>query len=266
MKPISYLDKRPLIFEGKDKLLFNGTEHNTHILHFKDKDVDPADVSEHALGVMHNVMSAFLFARLNEIGIPTHFILQQNRREQLVHALEMVPVVFQVRNYADADFATLYGIDPHTPLNAPVIEHLSKMTPPEQGNPLMSRDHLVHLGVMTEEERTEAEALARRLNDILIGFFLGAGFYLYDVKFEFGRRYNFLLDDTEIVLGDEVSLRTCRVHSIDKNATDRHNLSQTTAAFCQDIMQKLGCFSFAEREDMDNATAEIVPLSMDKER
>ena len=44
---------------------------------------------------------------LNEIGVPTHFIRRLNMREQLVRAVDMIPLEVVVRNLAAGSLSKL---------------------------------------------------------------------------------------------------------------------------------------------------------------
>ena len=85
------MSRRRVIFEGKAKILYEGTEPGTVIQHFKD-DIASGHEEKKALvagkGVLNNRISAHLMTRLESIGIPTHFLKSINMREQLVRQLD----------------------------------------------------------------------------------------------------------------------------------------------------------------------------------
>ena len=65
-------------------------------------------------------------------------------------------------------------------------------------------------------------SLALRINDFMVGLFLGVGIRLVDFKVEFGRLYE--NDVMRIVLADEISPDSCRLWDIttgDKMDKDR---------------------------------------------
>ena len=49
-------------------------------------------------GVLNNRISEYLFVKLGEIGVPTHFIKRLNMREQLIREVEIIPLEVVVRN------------------------------------------------------------------------------------------------------------------------------------------------------------------------
>ncbi len=71
------MNKRRRIYEGKAKVLYEGPEPGTLIQHFKD-DATAFNAKKHALiegkGVLNNRISEYIFQRLGEIGVPTHFM------------------------------------------------------------------------------------------------------------------------------------------------------------------------------------------------
>ncbi|HAC56834.1 MAG TPA: phosphoribosylaminoimidazolesuccinocarboxamide synthase, partial [Rhodobiaceae bacterium] len=71
------MSRRRRVYEGKAKVLYEGPEPGTLIQHFKDE-ATAFDATKRATiegkGVLNNRISEFIFTRLNEIGVPTHFI------------------------------------------------------------------------------------------------------------------------------------------------------------------------------------------------
>jgi phosphoribosylaminoimidazole-succinocarboxamide synthase len=97
------MSKRRKIYEGKAKVLFEGPEPGTLVQYFKD-DTTAFNAQKHEVidgkGVLNNRISEYIFTRLEEIGIPTHFIRTLNMREQLIREVEIVPLEVVVRNVA----------------------------------------------------------------------------------------------------------------------------------------------------------------------
>jgi phosphoribosylaminoimidazole-succinocarboxamide synthase len=87
------MNRRRRVYEGKAKVLYEGPEPGTLIQHFKD-DATAFNNKKHALiegkGVLNNRISEYVFTRLNEIGVPTHFAI--NMREQLIREVEIIPL------------------------------------------------------------------------------------------------------------------------------------------------------------------------------
>ena len=99
------MNRRRRIYEGKAKILYEGPEPGTLIQHFKD-DATAFNNKKHdkieGKGVLNNRISEYLFMKLGEVGVPTHFIKRLNMREQLIREVEIIPLEVVVRNVAAA--------------------------------------------------------------------------------------------------------------------------------------------------------------------
>ena len=102
------MNKRRRVYEGKAKVLYEGPEPGTLIQHFKD-DATAFNNKKHALiegkGVLNNRISEYIFTKLGEIGVPTHFVRRLNMREQLIREVEIIPLEVVVRNVAAGSLA-----------------------------------------------------------------------------------------------------------------------------------------------------------------
>ena len=58
------------------------------------------------------------------------------------------------------------------------------------------------------------DTISLRINDILIGLFIGVGIKLVDFKIEYGKIWDKEKEKNEIVLADEISPDTCRLWDI----------------------------------------------------
>ena len=236
------MSKKP-IYEGKAKKLFEGPEPGTLIQHFKD-DATAFNAKKKGTiagkGIINNKISEFLMSRLNDMGIPTHFIRGINMREQLVRAVEIVPLEVIIRNYAAGSFAERFGAFEGEALGSPLIEFCLKDD--RLGDPFIAEDHIFAFGVAQPEEVDEIRHYALRINDFLSGLFYAHGIRLIDLKLEFGRFYE---GDAEIiVLADEISPDTCRLWDIatnDKLDKDRfrRDLGKTEEAY-REVARRLG--------------------------
>lgn len=249
---ISYLDKRSLIYEGKTKLLLENAEENTYALHFKDSVSRPGSAEKEETirdkGMMNAQFSAYIFSHLNDLGFPTHWLSKTSNREHIIYALDMFPIVIEVRNAATEDISRKLGIEEGTFFSDPLVEYYSKLDAKDAPY-LLTKEHLEIIGLLTKSELEEVQRQALRINDFLIGFFAAFGCHLYKVGFEFGRRYNFLLEETEVFLGDEISLDTCHVvdkqtaqvfglHGLKENQKIKANLYTDFMQRCEWVLQK----------------------------
>jgi phosphoribosylaminoimidazole-succinocarboxamide synthase len=240
------MNKRRRIYEGKAKVLYEGPEPGTLIQHFKD-DATAFNNKKHALidgkGVLNNRISEYIFTKLNEIGVPTHFMKRLNMREQLIREVEIIPLEVVVRNVAAGSLATRLGLEEGAALPRSIIEFYYKND--KLNDPMVSEEHITAFGWATPQEIDEVMSLALRVNDFLIGLFTGIGIRLIDFKVEFGRLYE--NDVARIVLADEISPDSCRLwdsQSGDKLDKDRfrRDLGGVLEAY-QEVARRLGVLS-----------------------
>jgi len=114
--------RRRQIYEGKDKVLFEGPEPGTIVQYFKDDTTSSGDGRTGIItgkGVLNNRISEYLMVRLMEIGVPTHFVRRLNMREQLICEVEMIPLIMVVRNVAAGSFAERFGVAEAPPFLGP---------------------------------------------------------------------------------------------------------------------------------------------------
>ena len=237
------MNRRRRVYEGKAKVLYEGPEPGTLIQHFKD-DATAFNNKKHALiegkGVLNNRISEYIFMKLNEIGVPTHFMRRINMREQLIREVEIIPLEVVVRNVAAGSLATRLGLEEGKALPRSIIEFYYKND--QLGDPMVSEEHITAFGWANPQEIDEVMALALRINDFLVGLFLGIGIRLVDFKVEFGRLYE---DDmVRIVLADEISPDSCRLWDLKTNEKMdkdrfRRDLGRVEEAY-QEVARRLG--------------------------
>ena len=202
--------RRTRIYEGKAKILYEGPEPGTIVVHFKD-DATAFNAQKKAViegkGVLNNRISEFIFTQLNDIGLPTHFIRRLNMREQLVREVEIIPLEVIVRNVAAGSMAKRLGLEEGTPLPRSIIEFCYKND--ELGDPLVAEEHVTAFGWATPQEIDDIMSMTIRINDFMSGMFAAIGIKLVDFKIEFGRLYEG--DMVRTVLADEISPDSCRL-------------------------------------------------------
>jgi len=243
------MNRRRRIYEGKAKILFEGPEPGTLVQYFKD-DATAGNGAKHDVidgkGVLNNRISEFIFTRLNNLGIPTHFIRRINMREQLIKEVEIIPLEVVVRNVAAGSLVKRLGLEPGTPLPRSIIEFYYKDD--ALGDPMVSEEHITAFGWATPQELDDIMSLAIRVNDFLSGLFMGVGIQLVDFKLEVGRLYEG--DMMRIILADEISPDNCRLWDIKtRNKLDkdrfREDLGGLVDAY-REVAQRLGILVEAE--------------------
>ncbi len=205
--------RRRMVYEGKAKILYEGPEPGTLIQHFKDDatafNAEKKDVID-GKGVLNNRISEHIMLALTGIGVPNHFIKRLNMREQLIRAVEIIPLEVIVRNVAAGSLSKRLGIDEGTQLPRPIIEFCFKDD--ALGDPLVTEEHIIAFNWATQQDIDDIVALALRVNDFLSGLFVGVGIKLVDFKIETGRIYEG--DFQRIILADEISPDSCRLWDI----------------------------------------------------
>jgi phosphoribosylaminoimidazole-succinocarboxamide synthase len=234
-------------------VLFEGPEPGTLVQYFKDDAYSATDSEKGVItgkGVLNNRISEYLMTRLAEIGVPTHFVRRLNMREQLVREVEIIPVKIAVRNIAAGSFADRFGMAEGTPLPRSIVEF--RYMSEELGHPIVSEEHITAFGWAVPQELDDMLALSLRINDFLIGLFLGVGIRLVDFKLEFGRLWTG--EELRIVLADEISPDSCRLWDIKTNERMdkdrfRQDLGQVEEAY-QEVARRLGILPESGPGDM----------------
>lgn len=235
--------RRTKIYEGKAKILYEGPEPGTYVQYFKDDatafNAQKKDVIE-GKGVLNNRLSEFFMQGLNDIGVPTHFIRRINMREQLVRAVEIIPLEVVVRNIAAGSISKRLGIEEGTPLPRPIVEFYYKND--ALGDPMVSEEHILAFGWATHQDLDDMVSLALRVNDFLSGVMLGVGIKLVDFKIEIGRIWE--NDFARLVVADEISPDSCRLwdartgQKLDKDVF-RRDLGNLADAYTE-VARRLG--------------------------
>ena len=207
-----------LVYSGKTKDVF-ALENGNYLLKFKDdctgKDgvFDPGENSVgltiEGVGDVNLRMSIYFFEKVNAAGIKTHYVsadLENTTMEVLPakafgHGLEVI-----CRHKAVGSFIRRYGdyIEDGADLPA-YVETTFKND--EKGDPLVTKDALVALGVMTDEQYDDIKAMTQQITQIVADDLKEQGLVLYDIKFEFG--YD---KDGKVMLIDEIASGNMRVY------------------------------------------------------
>jgi phosphoribosylaminoimidazole-succinocarboxamide synthase len=249
------MNTRTPIYEGKGKALFEGPEPGTLIARFKDDATAFNNKKKGTIrgkGVINNRISEYLMTRLTEMGIPNHFIRALNMREQLVRAVEIVPLEVIVRNVSAGSFAKRFGLEEGQPLRTPLIEYCLKND--ELDDPFLSEEHILAFDICDPMELEEIRHMALRINDFVSGIFMGIGIRLVDFKIEFGRAYD---EDgrSHVILADEISPDSCRLWDVktDKKLDKdrfRRDLGDIEEAY-REVADRLGVLPKAEISEID---------------
>ena len=210
------------VYEGKTKNVYS-LENGNVLLEFKDdctgKDgvFDPGEnqvgLKIEGIGRSNLETSIHFFEILKKKGIKTHYVsanLEKATMEVLPakvfgHGLEVV-----CRLVATGSFIKRYGeyIKNGTPLKGGYVECTFKND--ALGDPLVTKDALVALGVMTAEMYDSIKEQTLKITKVVADDLKTMGLDLWDIKFEFG--YN----NGEVILIDEIASGNMRVYKGDK--------------------------------------------------
>ncbi|MGN0819110.1 MAG: phosphoribosylaminoimidazolesuccinocarboxamide synthase [Christensenellaceae bacterium] len=234
------MEKKKLLYEGKAKKVYETADSDKLIVSYKDDATAFNGLKKGSIsgkGVINNVMSNYLMAKLEKAGVPTHFIQELNDRETLVHKVSIVPLEVIVRNISAGSFSKRYGVEEGIVFEKPTIEFSYKND--ELNDPLLNDYHAIALKLATESEIETIKKYAFAVNDFLKAFFVECGITLVDFKLEFGKK-----TDGSIVLADEISPDTCRLWDINtKEKLDkdrfRRDMGGVEEAY-QEVMRRLG--------------------------
>ena len=207
-----------LVYEGKTKDVYE-LENGNVMLKFKDdctgKDgvFDPGEnavgLTIDGIGKENLKTSIHYFELLKKAGIKTHYVdanVEDATMEVLPatvfgHGLEVI-----CRHKAVGSFIRRYGdyIEEGSDLPA-YVEMTFKND--EKGDPLVIKDALVALGVMTDKQYDDIKKMTQDITQIVADDLKEKGLVLYDIKFEFG--YD---ADGNVMLIDEIASGNMRVY------------------------------------------------------
>ncbi|MBQ9105182.1 MAG: phosphoribosylaminoimidazolesuccinocarboxamide synthase [Mailhella sp.] len=233
------MEKKELLYEGKAKRVYCTDDSEKLIVSYKDDATAFNGLKKGSIagkGLVNNRMSNLLMSRLEQAGIPTHFIEELNERETLVRRVSIVPLEVVVRNISAGSFSRLYGVEEGIRFAKPVIEFCYKNDALK--DPLICSSAAEALGLASDEEIMSIKSYAQRVNIWLQQFWNKRGVTLVDFKLEFGRTADGLL-----ILADEISPDTCRLwdsstqEKLDKDRF-RRDLGKVEEAY-QEIMRRV---------------------------
>ena len=206
------------LYTGKTKDVYSLDNGNV-MLKFKDdctgKDgvFDPGEnavgLTIDGIGKANLQSSIHYFELLKKAGIKTHYVsanLDDATMEVLPatvfgHGLEVI-----CRLVATGSFIRRYGeyMEDGTPLPGGYVECTFKND--EKGDPLVTGEGLVALGVMSPEMFESLKSQTLAITKIVADDLKSIGLDLWDIKFEFG--YN----NDEVILIDEIASGNMRVY------------------------------------------------------
>ncbi len=233
------VEKGKLINSGKAKSLYESSDPDFYIMHYRD-DTSAFDgekkESLEGKGKTNNKFNASIMQILEKEGVPTHFEKLLSDTDSLVKKLDMVPVECVVRNVTAGSICKRLGLQEGLNLDPPTFEFFYKND--ELHDPMINDYHIKSFGWATEQQIEEMKQKTFEVNEILKKIFSEAGMILVDYKLEFGSFKG------ELFLGDEFTPDGCRVwdsetrEKLDKDRF-RQDLGNVVESY-QTIAKKLG--------------------------
>ena len=206
-----------LVYTGKTKDVF-ALDNGNYMLKFKDdctgKDgvFDPGENSVgltiDGVGDVNLRMSIYFFEKVNAAGIKTHYVsadLANTTMEVLPAKAFGKGLEVICRHKAVGSFYRRYSDYCNEGDDLPAyVETTFKND--AKGDPLVTKDGLVDLGVMSPEQYDSLKEQTQVITKVVADEMAARGMELYDIKFEFG-----YVGD-EVILIDEIASGNMRVY------------------------------------------------------
>ena len=212
------MENLKLVYTGKTKNVY-ALDNGNCLLKFKDdctgKDgvFDPGEnavgLTIEGVGDVNLRMSIYYFEKINAAGIATHYVsanlddttMEVKACKPFGKGLEVI-----CRHKAVGSFFRRYGQYIENGADLPAyVETTFKND--ELGDPLVTKDGLVDLGVMTAKQYDDLKDMTQKITKIVADDLKEKGMDLYDIKFEFG-----YAPDGKVMLIDEVASGNMRVY------------------------------------------------------
>lgn len=207
-----------LIYSGKTKDVF-ALENGNYLLKFKDdctgKDgvFDPGENSVgltiDGVGDVNLRMSIYYFEKINSAGVKTHFVsadLDNTTMEVLPAKTFGKGLEVICRSKAVGSFFRRYSDYIEEGADLPAYVEMT-LKNDEKGDPLITKDGLAVLGIMSEKQYDDIKAMTQSITKIIADDLAEKGLVLYDIKFEFG-----FDKDGCVMLIDEIASGNMRVY------------------------------------------------------
>ena len=207
-----------LIYTGKTKNVYK-LENGNYLLKFKDdctgKDgvFDPGmnevGLTIEGVGRVNLRMTEYYFNKINAAGIPTHFIgadldsvtMEVKPAKVFGKGLEVI-----CRNKAVGSFLRRYSDYVEEGADLPSYVEMTFKND-EKGDPLVTKDGLIVLGVMSAEQYDDIRDMTQKITKIVADEMAARGLVLSDIKFESG--YD---AEGKVMLIDEIASGNMRVY------------------------------------------------------
>ena len=211
------METQKLVYTGKTKNVY-ALPNGNYLLKFKDdctgKDgvFDPGEnsigLTIEGVGDVNLRMSQYFFEKMNAAGIRTHYVsadLENTTMEVLPAKVFGKGLEVICRERAVGSFYRRYS---EYVAEGAALPSYVEMTfkNDEKGDPLVTKDGLIVLGIMSGEQYDAIREMTRKITRIVADDLAAKGLVLYDIKFEFG------YSGDEVILIDEIASGNMRVY------------------------------------------------------
>ncbi len=207
-----------LVYTGKTKNVY-AMPNGHYLLKFKD-DCTGADgvfdpgmntvgLTIEGVGDVNLRMTDYFFKLINEAGIRTHFVkanFEDTTMEVLPAKVFGKGLEVICRYKAVGSFFRRYEQYCTLGQDLPAYVEMTFKND-EKGDPLVTKEGLIVLGIMTAEQYDDIVEMTQKITKIVADEMTKRGMDLYDLKFEYG--YD---ADGEVVLIDEIASGNMRVY------------------------------------------------------
>ena len=212
------MENLKLVYTGKTKNVY-ALDNGNYLLKFKDdctgKDgvFDPGENSVgltiDGVGDVNLRMSIYFFEKINAAGIATHYVSAdlENTTMEVIPAkpfgkgLEVI-----CRHKAVGSFLRRYRDYIEEGADLPAYVEMTFKND-SLGDPLVTKDGLTALGVMTDAQYDTMKEMTQKITQIVADDLKEKGLILYDIKFEYGYDPN-----GNVLLIDEIAYGNMRVY------------------------------------------------------
>ena len=210
--------EKKLVYTGKTKNVY-ALDNGNYLLKFKDdctgKDgvFDPGEnsigLTIDGVGDVNLRMSIYFFEKINAAGIRTHFVsadLNETTMEVLPAKVFGKGLEVICRYKAVGSFLRRYSDYIEEGADLPAYVEMTFKND-AKGDPLVTKDGLIVLDVMTAEQYDTIKDMTQKITQIVADEMKARGLVLYDIKFEYG--YD---ADGQVMLIDEIASGNMRVY------------------------------------------------------
>ena len=195
-----------IITEGKVKTVFQGDDPEEVIIEYHDKvTAGNGEKEDYPLGKgsLCCSISAIIFEKLKEAGVPTHYINMVGANKMICKKVDIVPLEVICRNRAAGSIVRETTLCEGQPLPCPIVEFFLKDD--TKHDPLLTPDRVTLMGY----DPQPFIDLTIRINDELRQLFYILGLDLVDFKVEYGYTAH-----GDLLLADEISPDSMRLWKV----------------------------------------------------